>query len=73
MEKLYGEDNKLPLSNISFNSSRDYKVPKCGETFLAYFFLLCRYSLNEVDSHELLIEAFAYSLNCLLFVHLSIC
>ena len=33
MEKLYGEDNKLPLSNISFNSSsRDYKMPKSGES-----------------------------------------
>ena len=37
MEKLYGEDNKLPLSNISFKSSRDYEVPKSGESLLAYF------------------------------------
>ena len=72
MEKLYGEDNTLPLSNISFNSSRDYEVPKSGESLPAYFFLLCIYSLNEVDSHELLIDAFFYSLDCLSLVHLSI-
>ena len=37
METLYGEDNKLPLSNISFKSSRDYEVPKSGESLPAYF------------------------------------
>ena len=50
MEKLYGEDNKLPLSNISFNSSsRDYKMPKSGESLPAYFTDILRMQLILIN------------------------